>query len=140
MLGYYNQFEVKFSDMDACTAEPLDLDLAYELLATSLAALAVANRLLSALGDVAGDTLERDAVYYSSEILRHEASVVSTSGWANYYLNQKASIARSISTTTMIWKTASGEVIDGWRFDSWCKALRRRTCCCSRSSSAINHF
>lgn len=109
MLLSYNSMKAHLPGSGAAVSGSVDMDVAYELLATSVAAIAVADRLLTALGDVAVDLLEKDALFYAEEVLKMEADLVDINGWASYYLRQKASIAASILKTTSIWNEWTGD-------------------------------
>jgi hypothetical protein len=104
-------------------------DIFYELLGTGLITLVITSRLLSAVGDVQIGALEHDALLRASEVKKLEEELVSTHGWASFYMNQKAVLAASIPATTEIWKATPGKIIEKWRFNSWCRAMHRQTCC-----------
>jgi hypothetical protein len=114
---------------------PKNFDLVCELFGTTLMGLATANRMLSALGDSEGPSLESDNLLYVAELHILEADIRSFNGWVNFHLYQKMSIADSITKTTTIWKTAPGEIIERWRFNRWCRAMQRQICNCVPSSS-----
>ncbi|KAH8812369.1 hypothetical protein F5884DRAFT_785194 [Xylogone sp. PMI_703] len=128
-LQYHAELEDQIRDSRDFSQTPPNSDLMYEMLGTSLVSLAMANRLLSALGDFQAEQLEHDALLYSAEVVRLEEDMISTGGWASFYLTQKVSIAASIRKTAAIWKIAPGKMIEKWRFDRWCSAMQRQICC-----------
>jgi hypothetical protein len=99
------------------------MDMFYELLGTNLTTLTMACRLLSAIGDDRGEALEHDAHLYASEVRKLERGLISTQGWANFYLDQKAAKVAAIPDTAKIWEVVPGKTIEKWRFDTWRRAL-----------------
>lgn len=65
---------------------PKNVDLLYELFGTTLMALATVNRLLTALGDPQGSSLEADNLLYVAELEELEADLLSSNGWVDFYL------------------------------------------------------
>ncbi|KAH8657980.1 hypothetical protein BX600DRAFT_62056 [Xylariales sp. PMI_506] len=112
-----------------------DFNLASELFGTCLMALATANRLLGALGDLHAAQLEADALMYAAEVGKLEDRLLSANLWVSFYLYQKADIASSIFVTTAIWHAIPGQIIDKWRFDKWCAALQRQLCDCTNAEA-----
>ncbi len=112
-------------------------DIFYEILGADLIALIMTNRLLSAIGDAQGEEFEHDALSYATEIIKLEEEMISTQGWASFYLNQKATIAGSVPATTDVWEIVPGKLIEKWRFDTWCRAINRQTCCDSAADCAV---
>ena len=104
------------------------LDLAYEVLATSLGALSMASRLMSALGISGQDNLEEAALAYAFGITMVEAEVGFSNRRLSFYLSQKASIADSVISTSTVWRIVPAKVTEKWRFEIWCRALQRLTC------------
>jgi hypothetical protein len=131
MLQYRTYVTDQLAGLKVVPLQPaVYLDLAYELLGTSLSALAMANRLLSALGDSEGKFLEKNAILYATEVERLEADMISANGGASFYFSQKAIIAASVHRTVAIWNSEPGKIIETWRFNSWCKAMQKETCNC----------
>lgn len=131
MLQYYNFVQSRLLEQNAERQVSIDTGLIYELVGTSLGALAMANRLQTALGDYDPDQLEIDAIAYASELVELEAKTVSDIGWASFYLCQKAAVATSVIKSAPVWKPEAGRLIEKWQFDSWCEAMQRDPCGCS---------
>ena len=104
-------------------------DLVYELLATCLVALAMANRLLTALGSPEGPSLEKEVLVDAAGVIKLESDMISTSGWAGYYLNQKATVASGFLSSSGTMENKPGHIIETWRFHEWCRAMQRDCCC-----------
>jgi hypothetical protein len=130
MLQNYTQLRKWHLELGFGFDPSKNADLLYELFGTTLMVLATANRLLTALGDSQGSSLEADNLLYVAELEGLESDLLSSNGWVSFYLHQKMSIAASITSTATIWKTAPGELIEKWRFDRWCRAMQRDTCNC----------
>jgi hypothetical protein len=112
----------------------IDCSLVYELFATSLVALAAANRLLYAIGSLEGQLLESDALAYAAEVIKMESDMINSNGWASFYLSQKMSMAAAIPTSTATWINEPGHIIEQWRFHNWCKGMQRDYCCSCNAS------
>ncbi|KAH7311387.1 hypothetical protein B0I35DRAFT_438001 [Stachybotrys elegans] len=109
-------------------SQSVGIDLVYEILATSLGALSMASRLMNVLGIAMQDDLEQAALVYALEIKMLEADVGPSNGRLSFYLSQKGSVADSVLSTSTVWRTVPGHVIEAGRFEMWCQALQRLTC------------
>ena len=132
MLQYYGHLTDLLPEPGVAPEVSADVSLVYELLGTSLSALAMASRLLTALGDPQQELLEKDAISYATEVGMLEAGVISADGWASFYLSQKAVVAASVHRTAAIWTPGQEKIIEKWKFDRWCKTMRRETCNCTK--------
>jgi hypothetical protein len=120
---------------EARGSETIDqvLDSLWAMFGTSLALSIIGNRLHSAIcHDEAGE-LEKETLMHAKQLRALCADASLSNPWAGLFLEQKrVASAESVLQTEEIWEQGirgSRGIIEKWRFEAWCHAMPRRTCC-----------
>ncbi|ORY68291.1 uncharacterized protein BCR38DRAFT_422672 [Pseudomassariella vexata] len=104
-----------------------------ELLGTVLTLLIISCRLSGAMSTTRSrEMLEEEAQMYAFELRKLNEDVALAKPWAGFYLDQKTYVAEATLGTAAVWMEPgeSGKgVVEKWRFEAWCRAIPRQTCC-----------